>query len=211
MAQRIYRIVFLLFVIAGSLRLFAQTPSSEVGVWMVSPKLSESALTDENTDLSIELDEQLGYGVSFNHYWTGRFSTELAAQTFAADAVIGFHSVEGEELLDAGELEATILTAIAQWHFNRDGRFAPYFGGGIAHLSGDVEVVDDPADYGSFDFESEITWAAAVGVDVRLTDRILLAAEMKYTPWSAIAENNGTGESLEIDPLVFGVGMKVRF
>jgi hypothetical protein len=32
MAQRIYRIVFLLFIVAGSVRLFAQAPVNDAGV-----------------------------------------------------------------------------------------------------------------------------------------------------------------------------------
>jgi outer membrane protein W len=227
MSQFIYRIIFLLFVVAGAIRLSAQSPSSEVGVWVIDTKLAESTEGDVTGNLSIDFDEQVGYGLSFNHYWTERFSTELSSQKFSADTILDSPALPGRyfcgfgELnqqpgvifvhgVDAGEIEVTAITAMAQLHFNRGGRFAPYVGAGVAHLSGDFELVDDP-DVDSLDLESEITWAASAGLDFRITDRFFLAGEVKYIPWSAIAEDDPDGQSLDVDPLIFGVGVKMRF
>lgn len=200
MSQLVYRIIFLLFVVAGAIRLSAQAPSSEVGLWIVE-------------DISSDFDRDNGYGVSLNHYWTENFSTELSAQKFTADTTLvtegvigfcGFGELPEQEPVvivfhGSTQIEVTSVTAMGQLHFNRAGRVAPYVGAGVAHLSGDPGL------------DSEITWAASAGLDLRMTDRLFLTGELKFVPWSAIAEDVGDGERVDLDPLILGVGVKMRF
>ncbi len=218
MSQFIYRIVFLLFVVAGAIRLSAQTPASEAGIWIIDTRLAGEG--------DVDFDEKIGFGLSFNHYWTERVSTEISWQELRADTLVDHVIITGfcgfGELtpvqpqivpapeIDPGRLEVTAVTAMAQLHFNREGRLAPYVGAGVAHLSGDLSFFDTP-NAESFELESEITWAASAGVDLRLTDRLFLAGEVKFIPWSAIAEDDPDSESLDIDPLIMGVGVKMRF
>ena len=198
MSQFVYRIIFLLFVVAGAIRLSAQAPSSEVGLWI-------------EEDISSDFGGDQGYGVSFNHYWTENFSTELSAQRFNADTTLvtegwvgicGFGPVELPDVIvfhGSTQIEVTAVTAMGQLHFNRAGRVAPYVGAGVARLSGDAGV------------DSDITWAASAGLDVRMTDRLFLTGELKFVPWSAIAEDTVDSERADIDPLIAAVGVKVRF
>jgi len=211
MTQRIYRILFLLFIAAGSIRLSAQTPSSDVGVWIVASDLEETTLTEDGDDVTIDFDEDNGYGISFNHFWTNSFSTELAAQTIHGAMTITSDFGGVPFTFEAGDLDALALTAIAQYHFNRAGRFSPYIGGGVARLSGDFEAIDDPDGLDSFDLESEIAWAASVGANVRIRENLFFTADLKYIPWSAVAEGDPDSESLDIDPSLLSIGMKVRF
>lgn len=220
MSQFIYRIVFLLFVVAGAVRLSAQTSTSEAGVWIVDTRLAGEG--------DVDFDEKIGFGLSFNHYWTERISTELSWQEIKADTLLdgevvisgfcGFGELPPQGQpgvifvpgIDPGKLEVTAITAMAQLHFNREGRLAPYAGAGVAHLSGDLSYVDTPFAQ-TYELESEITWAASAGADLRLTDRLFLAGEVKFIPWSAIAEDVPGSEGIDIDPLIMGVGVKMRF
>lgn len=214
MIQRIYRILFLMFIVAGSLRLSAQAASSDVGVWLVGSNLAETTLVDEGDEIKVDFDENLGYGVSFNHFWTDAFSTEFAAQKFGADLILHAPVAAGGLTIDAGDVDITSITAMGQWHFRRATRFAPYLAGGIARISGEFDPIDDPddpANSGPGDLESETTWAAAAGANVRITERIFFVGELKYIPWSAVAKDDPTGESLDIDPMTFSAGVKVRF
>jgi outer membrane protein W len=210
MTQRIYRILFLLFIVAGSVRLSAQTQSSEVGGWILFSRFDDSTLLDEQDEFRIEFDDKTGFGVSFNQYWTEQFSTEIAAQKYSADMTMSTSLVPGETF-EIGEIDVTSITAMVQWHFNRAGRFAPYVSGGVAHLSGDLTVVDVFDVEETSDLESEIGIAAAVGANIRLTERLFLATEVKYTPWSAIAEEDESREEFDLNPLVLAVGLKARF
>lgn len=211
MTQRIYRILFLLFIAAGTIRLSAQTPSSDIGVWIVGSDLKETTLTEDGDDITIDFDKENGYGISFNHFWTDQFSTELESQTIHGRMIITSDFGGTPFTFEAGDLDALALTAIAQWHFNRAGRFSPYIGGGVARLSGDFEAIDDPDGVDSFDLESEIAWAASAGANIRLTENFFLAADLKYIPWSAVAEGDSSEDSLDLDPLLLSFGMKVRF
>lgn len=209
--QRIYRILFLLFIAAGSIRLSAQTPSSDFGAWLVGSDLEETTLTEDGDDIKIGFDKENGFGFSFNHFWTETVSTEIAAQTFHGRMVITSDFGAGPFTFEAGNLDAIALSALAQYHFNRAGRFSPYVGGGIARLSGDFEAFEDPDGVESFDLESEIAWTVAAGANVRITENLFLAADLKFIPWSAVAEGEPESESLDIDPLLLSFGMKVRF
>ena len=211
MTQRIYRILFLMFIVAGSIRLSAQTPSSDFGAWVVGSDLTETTLTEDGDDLKIGFDKENGFGFSFNHFWTDNVSTEIAAQTFHGRMVITSDFGAGPFTFEAGNLDAIALSALAQYHFNRAGRFSPYVGGGIARLSGDFEAFEDPDGVESFDLESEIAWTAAAGANIRITENLFLAADLKFIPWSAVAEGEPDSESLDIDPLLLSFGMKVRF
>ncbi|HYC62180.1 MAG TPA: porin family protein [Thermoanaerobaculia bacterium] len=207
MIQRIYRIIFVLFIAAGSSRVYAQTPSSEVGAWLVVSEFEAVAIQDDDGDVDLDFASDTGYGISFNRYWTNRFSTELSLQKFSAEITAEF---EGDEF-DIGDLDATAVTAMAQWHFNRDGRFSPYLGAGLARLTGDVEPRNIVEPTESLDLESEFSIAAAVGANIRLNDHFSLAGEFKYTPWSAVMEDDPDDESLDIDPITFAAGVKFRF
>lgn len=223
MIQRIYRIIFLLFIAAGAVRMSAQMKSSEVAVWVVDTRWNDSRLDTGNSGL---FDKKTGAGLAFNHYWTDRFSTEISAQRLSSNAILGVRafpvtpfcgfgdlSDQGDVIfLDpykTGKLKVMAMTAMAQMHFNRNGRVAPYLGAGVAHMSGDFESADP--DVSSFDLESEMALAAAAGLDVRITDRIFLTGELKYIPWSAIAEDSIDADSFDIDPFTLAAGMKVRF
>jgi outer membrane protein W len=215
MAQRIYRIVFVLFIVAGTIRLSAQAPSSDVGLWLVGSSLKSSTLTDPDGDVNVDFsDEQGGYGVSFNHFWTDTFSTEIAAQKFGADLNLSSDLAGATFSFKAGEIDVTSITAMGQWHFRRATRFAPYLAAGVARLSGEFDPIDDPDDPANSvagDLESKITWTAAVGANIRITDSIGIVTEYKYIPWSAIAKDDPTGDSLDLDPTTLSLGVKMRF
>jgi outer membrane protein W len=212
MTQRISRILFFLFIAAGSIRLSAQSASSDIGVWVVASDLQETTIVDEGDEFTLDFDGDNGYGLSFNRFWTERFSTEFAAQTINSNLTVTTDLGGTPFTFDAGELHAEALTAMGQWHFNRAGRFSPYIGGGIARLSGDVEVNDgDPDTDDSADLQSEIGWAAQVGANIRLKESLFLTLDYKYIPWSAVAEGDSDDEALDLDPTMLSVGLKVRF
>lgn len=209
MIRKIYRVLFVLFVLAGSLRMSAQNTSSDVAVWIVDSELSESSVVDDGDTIEFDFDESAGYGISFNHFWTDAFSTEFALQKYGADLDL---SSDVGPTFTLGELDVTSLTAMAQWHFNRDGRFSPYVGGGVAQISGELELdagLGEPVE--SIDLESKVTWTAALGANLNLTDRIALAGEMKYIPWDLNEENGAPEDAIEADPVTFSAGVRFRF
>ena len=208
--RTLYRALFLLFIVAGAMRSSAQTAMrSDVAVWAVGSSMEDTTLSDiEGESADIFFDEQPGLGISFNRYWTASFSTELALTTFGAD--MSAETPLGE--FELGELDGRAVTAMAQWHFARDTRVSPYFGAGIAHVGGTFDPVDDEEeDLGTIDLESEITWTAVAGLDVNLTDRIALSFEAKHVAWSAVDEGGADEDAIDINPTLYGAGVRFRF
>jgi outer membrane protein W len=212
--QRFYRILFLLFIAAGASRTFAQTsPTNEAGIWISRVEFEDNDVSGfEGERVTFEFDEDTGYGISFNHYWTDRFSTELAYQTMSADISVGLEGFP--DLIDTGTIDARALTAVAQIHFLRATRFSPYIGAGVARVTGDIDPTDDPElpnEGAPVDLESKLTWVANAGVNIAVTNNIAIAADAKFISWEAMENNDREGVTLDVNPLVISAGVKVRF
>jgi outer membrane protein W len=207
------RSLVVLLLIVSSSSLFAQSrTSTDVGVFIVSPSFSDTSLTDDSETVNINFEEKTGYGVSVNHFWTDQFSTELALQKIKADLNL---SVDGAPVtVTAGTLNAQSVTALGEWHFRRDARFSPYLGAGLAHITGDFKLNDlvlEPGDDPKVDLESETTWSAAAGANIRLTDRLSIGLELKYIPWNPTEKGGVADDAIDVDPLTLSTGLRLRF
>ena len=211
MTRIFYRTLFLLFVLAG-LRVSAQTRQNDVALWTVGSYMANTTIAeDEGFTLAVIFDEKIGYGLSANHFWTDQFSTELALMTFNADLNVASAFTDGAE--EIGELNGRAVTAMAQWHFLRDRAVSPYVSAGVAHIGGSFDPIaafgegDEP----EIDLESEVTWAAAIGMNIRLTERFALTFEAKRIPFDALEEGGLEADEIPVDPMLYGTGVRFRF
>ena len=189
----------------------AQTLSTtDAAVWITDSEFNDPSITDEEGTVQFEFDEDAGYGISLNHFWVSSFSTELAYHKFGADTEV---SVDDGPRFDAGEVDASALTGIAQWHFRRASRFSPYVGAGVAYMSGEFDPVDfDGENEAAIDFEDELTWAANFGANINLTDRFAIGLDAKYIPWEPRGEGDeAPSDRVDLSPLVLSAGLRVRF
>ena len=188
----------------------AQTSkNNEVTVMLTASQFEDPSITfDDEEAISFEFDEDLGYGVAFNRYWTNSFSTDFALHRITADLTV---SAAGEPAIDLGEIEARTLTAIGQWHFRRGTRFSPYVGAGLAYVTGSFDAFDDEEGEATFDFEDETTWAVNAGADINVTDMFSIVLDGKYVQWEPRAENDDEDEGLDVSPLMLSAGVRVRF
>lgn len=214
MTRIFYRALFLLFVLAG-LRVSAQQPKSEVALWTVGSYLSgetQTSVEGESADITFE-DDGPGFGLSFNRYWTDNFSTELAVMTFKSEMNVEATTLFLQTKFEVGELRGRATTAMAQWHFRPGMRFTPYLGAGVAHITGKFDPVDfgDGEDYSEVDLESDVTWTAAAGFNINITDRWAVGLEAKHVPWSAIDEGGSSEDALDVNPMLYGTSVRFRF
>lgn len=115
MIRILYRVLFVLFLVAGALRGVAQ-----------NSELSESTVIDDGDSALFDFNEEVGYAISVNRLCTRAFSIEIALQKYTAEVSV---TPQGRSSLEVGELRVTSITLLALWHFNREGRFSPYAGG----------------------------------------------------------------------------------
>jgi outer membrane protein W len=184
------------------------TQTSDVAVWVTGSKFKEPDVIFEEDDIaSFELDEQAGYGLSFNHFWTNAFSTELAYHTFGAELSLA----AGNESFTIGDINASSLSGTAQWHFRRGTRFSPYVGAGIAYVQGDFDAVDELEAEANFTFDPETTGLFNAGANIAITDSLAIGLDAKWISWAPQAENDDESESLAINPLLVSAGLRYRF
>jgi outer membrane protein W len=207
-----HRILLVLIVLAFPFALFAQ-PANEVGVWISTSQFEDTGFVDEGIELELSFDENIGYGVSFSHFWSQSLATEFSAQQLSADAEI---SISGPGLppidIDGGELEVMVYAATAQWHFARGSRISPYVGAGAAFVTGEISGGDviEGEDF-STDLENEFTWLANAGINFGLTDSLSLGLDAKYIAYEPTADDDEDEASEELNPLVLSAGLKFRF
>lgn len=193
-----------LLLIAAPMQSFAQAGTTEVGAAVAFPFFDTDDL--RAGDLEASIDGETGYGLTLNHFWTRRFSTELSWY-----AVRGEFSIPDEALAlqVLGDVELKVLSATAQFHFLPDARIDPYAGGGIALVSGGFDALE--ADHPGDDFERETTFVANAGIAVNLTERLSIAGDIKYVPYDARPEDVPEAESVAIDPTIVSINFRLRF
>lgn len=208
------KLIIAFAVLAFPLAVSAQ--SNELGVFVSMPQFESTTIADEDLgDFELEFEEDMGYGVNFNHYFSPNLSLDLAAQSLSAEMQASLGGGGATLTFDIGEIDLMAYSAALQFHFGRGARFAPYVGGGAAYVTGDVEILEDPENdpdaTEELDLENEITWLANAGVNINLTPSFAINGDVKYIAYEAAGEDAEEGDELEINPLVISAGVRFRF
>ncbi|HVR38376.1 MAG TPA: OmpW family outer membrane protein [Thermoanaerobaculia bacterium] len=208
------RIILVILAVAVPLSLSAQT--HELSVFLSDPHIGSSSISFEGTPITInaDFDEQIGYGAAYNHFFTDRVSAEFAVQRISADTTLNVFGGGVNTSFDAGDLDLTVITGVAQWHFRTDSSYSPYVGLGVAYVSGDtespVDVTDPTSPSESVDLESTTSGVLNAGIDFHITPRVAVGIDAKYFTYDA-KEDAPDAEPLSLDTLVMSASLKLRF
>jgi outer membrane protein W len=183
---------------------FAQ--SNEFGVFISTSQFEDAQLSEDIGDIDVEFDEDMGYGVSFNRFWTNSFSTEFAYQRLGADLTASLGNISEE----AGTLDLDILSATGQLHFLRNGFLSPYVGAGVAYVSGEAGALDED-ELGATDLANEVDFLVNAGLNLGLGRGLAIFVDGKYVMYAANGENDPDEDALDINPLIVSAGIKLRF
>lgn len=168
------------------------------------------AAQNQNNEISVSLGSaDLGdfgdagtLGIHYNRYWTGGLSTRVGVTSFGAE--LQTVDVGPGGLTSVGDLEMGVISAMAEYHFNRGRRFSPYVGAGVGFVS--ARFADTPA--GDIDADDEIAGIVGGGLDVNLGRRWAINGDVTYMPYEA---NFGNVTTVNMDPLTLSVGAKFRW
>jgi outer membrane protein len=153
-------------------------------------------------------------GLDVDDRWTGEFdSTYFFTRNIAVEGSITWAkpdvSYNGR---NAGSLEMMPVTFTVQYHFTDLGAWKPYVGGGFNYTYfNDTDLGNNNGT--SVDHDS---WGGALqaGFDYQLDRSWYFNADVKYLWINNDLRLNATGgniSSLDINPWVFGVGLRYRF
>jgi outer membrane protein len=163
----------------------------------ISPDASSSALQlDASTENTLELD--------FTYFATQNLGLELILATKKHDI-----TAAGVPIGDVSLLPPTLTL---QYHFDPDGPvFRPYVGAGINYTRFyDINLLNGAATV------DNSSWGGAlqIGVDFPLDKRFFLNIDLKKIWIDTDVKLTATGATVanfKINPLIFGVGMGMKF
>lgn len=162
-----------------------------------------------NNDVMPELD--------FTYMFTNSIGVELILATTK-------HSIVGAQALSAaGKLGSTWVlppTLTLQYHFAPDAAIRPYVGAGVNYTIFYSEKTAATLDgalgaSSALNLKDSFGYAVQAGVDVPITDRLSLNLDVKYIDITSTAHITAGATAadvgVEINPLVFGAGLGVKF
>lgn len=188
------------------LPLTATAQMNELGVFISTSQFDESEINDAGDVFNVDFDEDMGFGASYNRFWTNSFSTEFAYQRIGADMTVGFEDVVEQ----IGDLDLDILSATGQLHFARQSFLSPYIGAGVAYISAEAGFIDED-EIESADLQDEVEFLANAGLNLNLGRGFGLFLDGKYILYEARGEDDADDEAIDINPLIIAGGIKLRF
>ncbi|WP_407310127.1 OmpW/AlkL family protein [Pseudomonas sp. nanlin1] len=175
--------------------------------------------TDLGGKASMGSDTQLG--LNFAYMVTDHLGVELLAATpFEHDVHISgtANGVADGKLGSLKHLPPTL--SLVYYPLDKQSRFQPYVGAGLNYTWIYDETVGSNARAAGFDnlhARNSWGWAAQIGADYMLTDRVMINAQLRYIDieTDAFVSNTALGVRAKVDmdvnPWVYMVGLGYRF
>ena len=184
---------------------------------MVAPNERSGSILPAFPGEKVKVDNSVMPELDVTYMATDNIGFELIASTTK-------HSASGQSGTTGsiGKLASTWVlppTLTAQYHFAPTSKVRPYVGAGLNYTifwnedaSRRLEAAVGPT---KVHMKDSFGWAAQAGVDVDLTDRVFLNLDVKYIDIDTTARLSTTAAGTQnvkvnLDPLVFGIGIGVR-
>jgi len=180
-----------------------QNPPNWTTNWMVGLRGIGIYPDDSSTIPGVSVDSAWTAELDFTYFFTRNFAVEVIVATAKHQV-----NLNGTEIGKVGVLPPTVTF---QYHFTDLGAFKPYAGAGFNYTYFyDRDLANDTLELGSD------SWGAALqgGVDFMLDRHWSLNFDVKYIWMNTDVEVKATGAKageVDIDPWVFGVGVRYRF
>ena len=167
--------------------------------------------------LRMELEDETGFGVAVNFYLGSRVSAEVGLSLVQPDVIITETNDQSGAFVNTFDTEVIPVTAVLQYHFNPDGPFDFYIGGGVAYVLVDNVEGDsvDDASFDSIELDEDAGFAANIGFNFWFSDSFGLNVDAKYVPLESSANvvfgSGETATDISINPLILSGGLSLRF
>ena len=150
----------------------------------------------------VEVDDKVFPEIDFTYFFTPNLAAELVL-TYPLKHDVKLNGT------DIGSIKRLPPSLLLQYHFTPGERFKPYIGAGLnyTHFSSvDLDIPGADIDRRSFGV------ALQAGVDIRLAKHWYLNFDVKYIDIDTDVKLNGVKlTTLEVDPMLYNVGIGYRF
>ena len=211
-------------MLAAALAAIAAPAAAEQGDWLVRARAIMVAPQDDSGPVlpavptgSVTVDKAIVPELDFTYFFSNNIAAELILATSPHD-VSGAGAIAA--LGEIADVMALPPTLTLQYHFAPNAKFRPYVGVGAnwtIFYSEDSKSSLDTALGGAtrVSLDDSFSWAVQAGADFDITERVFLNVDVKYIDIDTTATLR-TGAAIntvdvEIDPLVVGVGLGMRF
>ncbi len=185
---------------------------------VVAPNEKSGSVLPAFPGEKVSVDNGVAPEIDFTYMATDHVGFELIAATTK-------HSASGRTGTTGsiGKLASTWVlppTLTAQYHFLPDAKIRPYVGAGVNYTlfynESASSGLEGAVGATKVHMSDSFGWAAQAGVDIDLTDKLFLNLDVKYIDIDTTARLSTTAAGVQkvrinLDPLVVGVGVGVRF
>jgi outer membrane protein len=213
------KVVLGLFLIAFAFNVNAQedTKKDDFNKWQVRLRLitiapNESA-TIETIGGDIDISTAVVPELDFTYFFTKNWSAELILATARHD-VKAVSTAAGD--IELGNVWLLPPTLTLQYHFLTEDGFRPYLGAGLNYTI--FYGADEGPTADDVSYDNSVAFAFQAGLDYDLNEKWFLNVDAKYLTLSTDATVDATtalgatvGADVDINPLVIGVGIGMRF
>jgi outer membrane protein len=184
---------------------------------MVAPNESSSGITPAFPTERVSVNNSVMPELDLTYMATNHIGFELIAAT-TKHGVSGITGTTG----GIGKLATTWVlppTLTAQYHFNPEGKLRPYVGAGINYTifyaTNATPGLESAVGKTNVGMSDSVGWAAQAGADFDLTDKVFVNVDVKYISIKTNATLSTTAAGVQrahvdLDPLVFGIGLGIR-
>jgi outer membrane protein len=178
-------------------------PAASAQSWMVGVRGLYVSPNASSSISGLDVDSAWWAELDLTYFFTKEVALELIAAANKHEVTLN-----GASLGKVGVLPPTLTL---QYHFANLGAFKPYVGAGVNYTYFyDNDLADNTLHI------KDNSWGAAlqVGADYEFAKNWYLNADVKYVWMNTDVIVNSTGAklgSLDINPWLFGVGMRYRF
>ncbi|WP_242123514.1 OmpW family outer membrane protein [Sphingobium sp. Sx8-8] len=185
---------------------------------MVAPNEKSGSVLPAFPGEKVKVDNSVMPEIDVTYMATDHVGFELIAATTK-------HSASGRSGTTGaiGRLASTWVlppTLTVQYHFLPEGKVRPYVGAGVNYTLFYNEkasgALESAAGATSVHMSDSFGWAGQAGVDIDLNDKLFLNLDVKYIDIDTTARLTTTAAGVQrvklaLDPLVFGVGVGMKF
>lgn len=202
--------------------LFGAVAFAAEGDILVRARLINVAPNDDSSEIlttgtGVTVDDAFVPEFDLTYMFKKNWGLEIIAATSPHDITTENGALGGA---DAGEVWVLPPTLTLQYHFGPDTDFDCYVGLGVNYsLFYNYDVSDDLEALGvsDIDFDSSFGLAANIGADFKIAEKWVFNIDLKYIDMATDADlelaEGGVLDTLSVDinPLVMGIGVGYRF
>lgn len=211
------KILFISFLVLGSMKLFAQnTSSKDYSKWQMRLRFI-SVTPNESANI-----EAIGGDVSISSSYVPELDfTYFITENWAAELILGTtkHDVEAKNTsvgnIDLGDVWLLPPTLTFQYHFT-GGKAKPYLGAGVNYTI--FYGADNGPVANDVSYDNSLGLAFQGGIDYALNNKWFLNFDIKHIRLQTDATVNATdalgatvNADVDINPFIIGIGLGLKF